>query len=86
MRSTLLTAAGFTLLSAGALADANIPTRYEGRFPTDGLRRNITGTFTGKRLVVRSTLVAGKRALRKKAAVTPRSQVWTCPFEKLVAP
>jgi hypothetical protein len=86
MRRLLLTTAGAVLLSPAALSQAVIPERYSGAFPTDGLRKNITGTFTGKRLTLGFTRAAGKRALRRKAGVTPPSQMWTCPFQKLVAP
>src|SRR5262245_30647322 len=53
MRRSLLLAAGAAVFSAVALAQANIPTRYSGSFPSDGVRRNITGTFTGTRLSLR---------------------------------
>lgn len=70
MRRPLLLTACVGLYSAAALADANIPTKYEGRFPA--VRRNITGTFAGKSLTLRYGRVAGKRAAR-------RSGNYSCP-------
>src|SRR5262245_2843414 len=50
---TALVLTGMAIFAAAALAQANIPTRYSGSFPSDGVRRNITGTFTGTRLSLR---------------------------------
>jgi|SRR5262245_8503136 len=53
MRRPLMLAGGAAVISVAALAAADIPTRYSGSFPSDGVRRNITGTFTGTRLSLR---------------------------------
>jgi hypothetical protein len=52
MRGLLLTAVGATLLPAAALAQANIPRRYSGSFPSDGVRKATAGTPTGKHLTL----------------------------------
>jgi hypothetical protein len=67
-----VTVAAAALLSAAAFAQANIPTRYSGKFPSDGLRKDITGTFTGKGLTLRF-----RRPGAKRASATTHSQV--CP-------
>lgn len=65
MRRPLLLTAAMTLFSAAALAQAVIPERYSGSFPSDGVRSQITGTFTGKRLSLRFRRGAGKRVARQ---------------------
>jgi hypothetical protein len=62
MRRPLLLTAGLAVLSVAALAQAHIPTRYAGSFPSDGIRKNITGTFTGKRLTLKFEV--GRNILR----------------------
>jgi hypothetical protein len=54
-RLGLMIAAG--LIPAAAVAATDIPTRYSGSFPATGLSRNVTGTFTGKSLTLRYTVV-----------------------------
>jgi hypothetical protein len=41
------------LVAAAALAAGDIPTRYSGSFPATARLTNITGTFTGARLVLK---------------------------------
>jgi hypothetical protein len=84
MRRLLLTAAGMALLSAAAGAAENVPTRYAGPFPSDGLRTNITGTFTGKSLTLRFKRAAGRRALRTTGNEPPPRQERTCPLDGLL--
>jgi hypothetical protein len=48
-------AAGGLLVATSALAAADIPTRYSGSFPSTALTTNITGTFTGKSLILKYT-------------------------------
>ena len=86
MRWPLAAVGGVALFSAAALAQANIPTRYEGRFPADGVKRNITGTFTGNRLTVKSARAARERALRRKANEASPGQARICPLDRLFAP
>jgi hypothetical protein len=50
MRKPLLSALGLVAFSLAALAVGDIPTRYSGSFPSDGVRQEIVGTFTGKAL------------------------------------
>ena len=45
------------LAPAAVLAATHIPTRYSGSFPSGGLARNVSGTFTGKSLTLRYTTV-----------------------------
>lgn len=61
MRRPLLMTAGIVLFAAAALAAADIPTRYAGSFPSDGVRKNITGTFTGTRLTLKWEVPRGAR-------------------------
>jgi hypothetical protein len=84
MRRLLLTAAGMALLSAAACAAENIPARYSGKFPSDGIRTNITGTHTAKRLTVRFKRAAGRRALRRTGNEPLPSQVRICPVDRLL--
>jgi hypothetical protein len=54
MRKAMAVTAGVVSLAAMAVAaGGDIPTRYAGSFPSDGIRTNITGTFTGTRLSLR---------------------------------
>lgn len=79
MRRTLLLACGAVLFSVVALAQAHIPTKYAGSFPSDGVRKNITGTFTGKRLTLKFEV--GRNILRNgKYSCTAISPTQTrCP-------
>jgi len=86
MPRCLLAAAAVALFSAAAFAAGDIPARYSGQFPSEAVRRDVTGTFAGKRLVVRFTRVAGKRALPKKANAASPGQDWMCPLDRLFAP
>jgi hypothetical protein len=79
-------AAGLALLSTAAFAASDIPARYSGQFPGVAAKRNITGTFTGKRLTLKFARVAGKRALRRKAKAASPGGTWICPLDKLFAP
>jgi hypothetical protein len=54
-RFGLMMAAG--LIPAAVLAATDIPTRYSGSFPSSGLARNVSGTFTGKSLTLKWTVV-----------------------------
>jgi hypothetical protein len=65
MRRSLLLAAIAALCSAVALAQAHIPARYSGVFPSDGVRKNITGTFTGKALSLRFVVFAKGREIQR---------------------
>lgn len=65
MRTFTLLVVGGALFSISALAVGDIPTRYSGSFPSDGVRTNITGTFTGKALTVRFVRVVDNRTLRR---------------------
>jgi hypothetical protein len=65
MRRPLLFAVGAALFSAVALAQAHIPARYSGVFPSDGVRKNITGTFTGKALSLRFVVFAKGREIQR---------------------
>lgn len=69
MRIALTTVGTWMLLGAAVFAQAHIPTRYSGAFPSDGVRMNITGTFTGKALTLR---------WRVQAASSPRTGSFTC--------
>ena len=65
MRRIVPITVGVTLFAGAALAVSDIPTRYSGSFPSDGIRTNITGTFTGKALTVRFVRVVNGRTLRR---------------------
>ena len=67
LRATTVTAVGF-LGAAVALAVGDIPTRYSGSFPSDGLRTNISGTFTGKSLTLKWSVVAKGTPVRRTFA------------------
>jgi hypothetical protein len=67
LRVTVATA-GASLLATLALAVGDIPTRYSGSFPSDGLRTQISGTFTGKTLSVSFTRVQKNREFRRRFA------------------
>jgi len=84
MRRFLLTAAGMALLSAAACAAENIPVRYSGKFPSDDIRTNITGTYTAKSLTVRFKRAAGRRALRRPGNEPPPTQEPLCPLDGLL--
>ena len=86
LRAIASTAAGVALFSAAALAQANIPSKYSGRFPSDGVRTNIAGTYSGKRLSLRFTRAAGQRASRRATGKTSPGQRWICPLGGLFAP
>jgi hypothetical protein len=58
-------AVGGLLIATFALAQGHIPTRYAGSFPSDGIRTNITGTYTGKTLSLRFTALLRKGPLRR---------------------
>jgi hypothetical protein len=68
MSRSLLSVAVVAALSVAALAIGDIPTRYSGSFPSDGLRTNIVGTFTGKALRVEFTRVQKNRPFRRTFA------------------
>jgi hypothetical protein len=84
LTASLIAAATLALLATAAFAAGNIPTRYKGRFPADGVKTNITGTFTGKRLTLKST--RRERASRTKASESSPGQTWICPLGRLLAP
>jgi hypothetical protein len=72
MRRPLILAAGAALISVAALAAAaDIPTRYSGSFPSDGIRRSITGTFTGTRLSLRF-------AVQRQGQTVQRTGSYSC--------
>jgi hypothetical protein len=50
LRRMALVAGGVLTATLALAAVGDIPTRYSGSFPSDGLRTNISGTFTGKSL------------------------------------
>jgi hypothetical protein len=68
MRKSLLSVAVVATFSVAALAIGDIPTRYSGSFPSDGLRTNIVGTFTGKALNIQFTRVQKNRPFRRTFA------------------
>ncbi len=68
MRKSLLSIAVVATLSVAAFAIGDIPTRYSGSFPSDGLRKNISGTFTGKSLTLNFTSVPRAGSLRRTFA------------------
>jgi hypothetical protein len=53
MSRAVLLAAGGLLAATAVLAQAHIPTRYSGSFPSTANISRITGTFTGKGLTLR---------------------------------
>ncbi len=59
MRNVLVWVTSIAALSTVAIAAADIPTRYSGSFPSVGNATSITGTFTGKTLALKYTLVRG---------------------------
>lgn len=70
MRKSMLAIAGTALLSVAAFAVGDIPTRYSGSFPSDGIRTNITGSYTGKTLTLRFTRVVNNRTLNRAFSST----------------
>jgi hypothetical protein len=70
MRKFMLAICGAALLSVAALAVGDIPTRYSGSFPSDGIRTNITGTYTGKTLTLRFVRVVNNRTLNRAFSST----------------
>src|SRR5262245_37552188 len=68
MRKSLLSLAVVATFSVAALAIGDIPTRYSGSLPSDGLRTNIAGTFTGKALNIEFTRVQNNRPFRRTFA------------------
>jgi hypothetical protein len=86
MRRLLLTAAGMALMSAATCAAENIPARYSGKFPSDGIRTNVTGTYTGKSLTVRFKRAAGRAALRRTGNEPLPGQERICPLDGLSRP
>lgn len=70
MRKSMLAIAGTALLSVAAFAVGDIPTRYSGSFPSDGIRTNITGTYTGKTLSLRFARVVNNRTLSRAFSST----------------
>lgn len=46
--------------ATAVIAASDIPTRYSGSFPSDGVRSRITGTFTGKTLTLRFVVAGNK--------------------------
>ena len=49
------------MIPAAALAATDIPTRYSGSFPSGGTASNLNGTFTGKSLTLKYTVVLSNR-------------------------
>jgi len=68
MRKSLLSVVAVVGLSVAAVAVGHIPTRYSGSFPSDGIRKDITGTFTGKTLSLRFTRTNNKGTFRRSFA------------------
>ena len=58
MGKVFMTMFGALFCATAALAVTDIPTRYSGSFPSDGVRMRITGTFTGKTLSLRFVVKA----------------------------
>jgi hypothetical protein len=58
-RLALIVATG--LITTTAFAAADIPTRYSGSFPSGGRAVNLRGTFTGKSLALKYTVVRPDR-------------------------
>jgi hypothetical protein len=78
-RFGLMMAAG--LLPAAVLAATDIPTRYSGSFPSSGLARNVRGTFTGKSLALKWTVVLPNKsfgATGRFACVATSSSTTRC--------
>lgn len=71
MRVFLSSVALAATLSVAAYAVGDIPTRYSGSFPSDGLRTNIKGTFSGKALNLTWTV-------RQKGTPVQRSFAGAC--------
>jgi hypothetical protein len=69
-RTAILATVG-VLAATAAVAVGDIPTRYSGSFPSDGLRTNIKGTFTGKALNLTWTV-------RQKGTPVQRSFAGAC--------
>jgi hypothetical protein len=49
------------LIPAAVLAATDIPTRYSGSFPSGGTATNLRGTFTGKSLTLKYTVLLPNR-------------------------
>jgi hypothetical protein len=81
----LLAAAGVALFSAAAFAAGEIPARYSGNFPSQAAMRNITGTYTGKSLTLKSR-AARKHASPRKADAASPGREWICPLDRVFAP
>ncbi len=71
VRTTLIWIISLAAVSTVAIAATDIPTRYSGSFPSIGRATSITGTFTGKALSLKYTLVANGQFL-------PVSGNYTC--------
>jgi hypothetical protein len=71
MRRTIAGTAGTVLIAAIAIAAGEVPARYVGPFPSFGQFTSVTATFTGSRLILNATFVAGGRFL-------PRTGQFTC--------
>lgn len=71
MRRTAILMTIGMLAATAAVAVGDIPTRYSGSFPSDGLRTNIKGTFTGKALNLTWTV-------RQKGTPVQRSFAGAC--------
>jgi hypothetical protein len=55
----VMTAVG--LIPAAVVGATDIPTRYSGSFPSGGTATNLRGTFTGKSLILKYTVVLPNR-------------------------
>ena len=71
MQRTIASTTGAFLIAAIAIAAADIPARYVGSFPSFARFTNMTGTFTGSKLLLNGTLIAGTR-------FTPVTGEFTC--------
>ena len=58
MHKALMAASAALVSATAVLAATDIPTRYSGSFPSDGVRLRISGTFTGKSLSLRFVVKA----------------------------
>ncbi len=61
MRISIVAAAGLFAFPAIAISATDIPTRYSGSFPSVGNVTSVTGTFTGKTLALKYTVVRAGR-------------------------
>jgi hypothetical protein len=71
MRRALMPAMGVSCAAAALAAVADIPTRYDGSFPSVDNISSITGTYAGNRLTLKGTFVRG-------AVIRSVSGTFTC--------